>query len=292
MKSFIAVCVLLCASTVFAQGFQTKPMNGPSCLGGVCPVPQDFGGWQPARIDNVDQTAGADAAKQYFIPFRNEMVKQQAETKAEIGSLQGQMDQIINSLNSMKNQQVQVPPVPEAPKEDEASKMKTMLGRLTDKEASWLAEHGGPISGRIAANAEENMDSDSAAVRFKGFTQAKVALLIFCATIIIILALVVRVGHKLVDKFNLLEKAKEAAAKTSTTADDKAVELWEKLHNRIDGVEQKIADQLPNLAALKAKADAAINIGTAAALAAPAGSAASAAAATVAAAAAKTAATQ
>jgi hypothetical protein len=278
MKSFITACVLLCASTVFAQGFQTKPMSGPSCSDGNC------GGWQPARIDNVDQTAIGEAAKKYFIPFRNEMAKQQAETKAEIGSLRGQMDQI---LDAMKNQQVQTPPepAPEAPKEDEASRMKTMLGRLTDKEASWLAEHGGPLSSRLAANAEENMDSDSAAVRFKGFTQAKVALLIFCATIVVILALVVRVGHKLVDKFNLLEKAKEAAAKTSTTADDKAVELWEKLHNRVDGVEQKIKDQLPDLAALKAKADAALSVGTAAALAAPAGPTASVAAATAAAAA-------
>jgi len=252
----------------------TPPMPGPEPYqppcdpnSGCCPT-QDAAG----------------AAGGYALPYRNKEAAKEAAMAAQLEQtnelLRAIQAQIAAKANQPPTTVAPPPPVKEETKEDEASKMKTAVGRLADKEASWLAEHGGPISSRLAANAEENMDSDSAAVRFKGFTQAKVALLVFCAAIIGVLLLGVAVIHKINNK--LIPKLQEMAAKTPGTLDDKAVELLAKIHGRVDTVEEKLKTQFPKLAELQSKADeamakagAALHVGTAAALAAPAGPAAS-----------------
>jgi|GEM_PF-1460519 len=247
---------------VAIQRSPTPPMPGPE------PYQQPGDSASGCGPGGCSPTAGAQTAPggNFLLPYRS-------GEAAKDAAMAAQLERVNENLQAIQaqiaNQQRQAPPPVVAPPAekpaDDASKMKTAIGRLTDKEASWLAEHGGPISSRLAANAEENMDSESAAVRFKGFTQAKVALLIFCAAIVGIGLVLLMLIHKINNK--AIPKLQELAAKTSNTVDDKLVELLAKIHGRVDTVEEKVKAQLPDLSALKAKADSALHVATQAAIA-------------------------
>lgn len=239
---------------------QRNPTPMPS------PAPDQQGtcgpnGCPPGSPQAVDQTDS-------WLPWRKGV-------EGKIGGIeQGQsaINQKLDAiLQQQQNQQAQPPstpvpiPTPTVPNKPAEDGTKTIVGRIADKEAEWLEAHGGPISSRLAARANENLDDDSAAVRFKGFTQAKVALLIFCTAVVLVLCLGVwglhRVNNKLIPKFESM------AAKTTNTVDDKLVEILKGIHGRVDTVEERIKAQLPDFAGLKAKADAALHVATQAAVA-------------------------
>ena len=263
--------------------------------GGPWPTLPGIGGEQtptPAPIFTAPSldTAAEQFHSKYWLPFRNDVQRQQSEIQRQQAETQQQLTQIQQQLSQIQQQQQQssrplqpipqspITPVAPQPKVDEnPDAPKTLPGRIAQREAEWLAEHGGPISSRLAAKAEENLESDSAAVRFKGFTQAKVALLIFCTAIFLAFCLGLFLLHKLNNR--LIPKLQAAAAATPNTIDDKLVGILASLHDRVGMIDDKVKSHLPDMAALRAKADAALHVGTAAALAAPAGPAASAAAA-------------
>jgi hypothetical protein len=248
------------------QAFQrnpTAPMPGPEPWQPVQPQ----AGCGPGGCGTANQAAeqAADSPGGSWLPWRSGVEGKLSEISRGQAETNRRLEEIARQQQAQPP--VVVPAAPGATPKEEAKDggPRTAVGRLADRESQWLAEHGGPISSRIAANAAENLDSDSAAVRFKGFTQAKVAVLVFCAAVLLVLGLGVWVLHRVNNK--LIPKLQEAAAKTSNTADDKLVELLAKLHGRVDTVEAKATEQLSGL---KGKVDAALNIGTAAALATPA----------------------
>lgn len=195
------------------------------------PMPSD-GFSDPVQYDD----SGSDVNR-YLLPFRNEVTKNQESTRQQLQAIQGQLEAIRNAQQAKPPEAAPVapPPAADVPKDGGP---KTIVGKIADREAEWLAEHGGPLSKRIAANADENLDSDSAAVRFKGFTQAKVAMLVFFLGILLVLGIGVLVLHKVNNK--LLPILQNAAAKTPTTIDDKAVAFLQKIHDRVDAVEDRI----------------------------------------------------
>jgi hypothetical protein len=246
----------------------TPPMPGDGgCGPGGCPpnvAPPILGAPDTGMAEEASDIEGK--VHKYLIPFRNEITRREAETRRELQAIRGQLD----SMARTPTPPMPAPSTPESPKDEGP---KTIPGKIADREAEWLAQHGGPISKRIAANAEENLDSDSAAVRFKGFTQAKVAMLVFFGGVLFVLGLGVMVLHKINNK--VIPILKEKAAQTPNTLDDKLVGVLEKLHGKVDAVEEKIKGHMPNMAETKAKAEAALRVATAAALATPAGPAAS-----------------
>lgn len=265
----------------------TPPMQGdcpPGCNN--CQNPQVQAPsipWQaaPQAEPKVDPTASVDVAvERRLLPFRNDVNRR-------LDGIDRAQQQILDALNRQQAPgPLPVPPAPVPVDEAPPDKAKTLPGKIADKEAEFIAAHGGPISSRIAEKADENLGSDSAAIRFKGFTQAKVAMIVFLGGVLLVGFLIVRVLHKINDK--ALPKLQELAAKTPTTLDDKVVDLIARLHGKVDAVDEKIKGKIDatpelsairdKLAAVEAAAKNALHVGTAAALAAPAGPGAAAAA--------------
>lgn len=184
----------------------------------------------------MDVANVGDEVNRYMLPFRNEVVEKQRATDQKLQAIQSQLSGLADSLNKSQAQPV-VPP-PTAPAEEKPVGPKTVVGKIADKEAEFLAEHGGPLSSRLAKAADENLDSDSAAIRFKGFTQAKVAMLVFFVGVLLVLGLGVFVIHRINAK--LLPKLQEMAARTPTTIDDRIVGRIQSVHDRIDDIEGRV----------------------------------------------------
>ena len=277
---FTALC--LCASSVFAEYGKPTPPRAcpPGC--NTCPAPVvDDGGWHaPAPLPGPIFDTEASQGTGYLLPGRERMAKEFADAvDKERQAREQDTAKLLNAINGLQRQGQQdikpeppLPTPPEAkPTEDEGtgeSKMKTKYGEWTYKEAQWFAAHGTPLQKILAKHAIDNMEDDSAAVRFKGFTQAKVLVLmaglLFFALFCVGLWLLHRLNNKLIPKLQ------EIAAKTPGTLDDKLVELLAKVHGRVDTLESKIPiigklDE--KIADAKAKAESALHIGTAAALA-------------------------
>lgn len=230
------------------------------------------------------QPSGGNAPKvpNYLIPEREQFARDQAQQlatiQAEMAAIRQQLGVIAESMKAggqadpatlaklAELQQRQAALEAEAAKaKEEKQGARTIVGKIAEREADWLAEHGGPLSSRIAGSAAEKLDSDSAAVRFVGFTQAKVALLIFCGAVVLVGLLIFYGVHRLNN--TLIPKLQEAAAKTSNTYDDKAVQWLSDLHEKVNAVEANAKSRLDEL---KGKVDTALHVGTAAALATPA----------------------
>lgn len=223
----------------------TPPAQSDGCPPGGCP---SIGGQSvplpiPGPVE-VDQSAAVDGAvRRHLLPFRNEITQQQADTNRRLDGLQQQVGGLVEAINRQAQAPQAQPPVSpanEAPKEDAGPK--TVVGKIADKEAQWLAEHGGPISKRLAAKAEDNLDDDNAAVRFKGFTQAKVAMLVFCGGILFILGFGVFVLHKLNNK--MIPVLKNLAARTPTTLDDRLVERLSSVHDRVGALGTRLKGRI------------------------------------------------
>lgn len=213
----------------------TPPLPEPPC----CPVP---GNAMPV----------ADEVRQYIIPFRNEITQQQRELAGQVQTIQGQIGQVQQQIGQLteavQSQQqlppvVQPPPVAEPPKEEPAEGgPKTAAGRIAERGADWLAEHGGPLSGKIAAGAAEKLDSDSPAVRFVGWTQAKAAWAVFLGAIVAVIAIGVFLLHRLNSRLLPILAAKAAA--TANPLDDKLVTVLRRAHDRIGAVEDRIKSRV------------------------------------------------
>jgi hypothetical protein len=221
----------------------TPPAENDGSIAGVIPGPIAI------------EAAGVDVSiERHLLPFRNDVAKEQANTRKQLDDLHKAISGLADAIN--KQQQpgavapIQVVPPPPAPEQPKDGGPKTIIGKIADKEAQWLADHGGPISSRIAKNAEENLDSDSAAVRFKGFTQAKVAVLVFCVGILLVLGLGVMAIHKINNK--VLPSLQAFAAKTPNTIDDKIVGLISKVHDKVDAVEERIKGKFAGAATVAA----------------------------------------
>jgi len=238
----------------------TPPAPSDGCPPGGCPpsggqsipIPGLNPGYMPGPVD-ADPVAAVDGAvRKHLLPFRNEITQQQADTNRRLDGLQQQVGGLADAITKQAQAQQATPPaaqpiVPPPPKEEPKEEPKdagpkTVVGKIADKEAQWLAEHGGPASKRIAANAVENLDDDSAGVRFKGFTQAKVALLVFCGGILLILGFGVWVLHKINNK--LIPWLQAQAAKTSNTFDDRLVERLSTVHDKVGSVGTRIRGRI------------------------------------------------
>jgi hypothetical protein len=250
----------------FPQGYGQCQPGCTTCLPGQsCPVPV----LRPTGAASVNVGGGGG---NYVIPYRRNEAAADGRLEAGITELRGQMQQLLqqNAQGQAPAAQplgplvpVVEPPVMERPKPEGP---KTIIGKAQERVGEFIEAHGGPISSRLAAHGTENLEDDSVGVRFKGFTQVGVAILIFCTVIAVCFALLVRVLHKIGNK--VLPKLAESAAKTPNTVDDKVVSFLQGINDRVGKVETQVESHLPDMSALKAKVDSALHIATQAAVAA------------------------
>lgn len=202
-------------------------------------------------------------AADYLLPYR-------AEQAAKESAMAAQLQQVNENLRAIQAQiaakAAVPPPVVAAPVEppkpvEKQDNTKTFVGKIADKQADFVAEHGGPLTSRLAKAGSENLDDESPAVRFKGFTQAKLAWLIYLGFIAFIFAVGVWVLHRIGNR--VIPKLQAAAEKTPNTVDDRLVAVLSGIHERVNAVE----DKLPKFNALKATADTALHVATNAAAA-------------------------
>ncbi len=205
---------------------------------GCCPTPEPAPAYDASALGSEDP----------LLPWRKEQEARNRDMQQRLGNLNQKMDVIIQR----QEQQPAVPqpaPTPSSPppgqpaEGDEApGGPQTAAGRLAQRGADWLAEHGGPLSSRLAAGASERLDSDSPGVRLVGWTQAKAAWAVFLGTILLLVGLGIWLLHRLNNRLLPILQAKAAA--TPNKIDDAIVGGLAFLHNRVDSVEDRIRSRL------------------------------------------------
>ncbi len=187
-----------------------------------------------------------------WLPWRKEQEARNRQMQERLGSL----DQKLDVLIQRKEQQPQVPqpssPPPAQSAEGDQAPVgpQTAAGRIAQRGADWLAEHGGPLSSRLAAGASERLDSDSPGVRLVGWTQAKAAWAVFLGIIVLLVGLGIWLLHRLNNRLLPILQAKAAA--TPNKIDDALVGGLTFLHNRVDNIEQRIANRIGGASAAPA----------------------------------------
>ena len=242
----------------------------------------------PGPMDE-DETAGVNhATKQYVLGFRNQITGEISGIKAEQAAIRQQLDTIIAQLQ--KAPQGQAPDPGLLAQLDELKRRQAELDAKSAQPPPPPVEHPGnalekkldafleklPIKGPLASLAEKQLDSEHPLQRFFGATTAIVLITVIGGLLVIGC---IMLGHKVYQAAHAHKAQIDTALGNLPVGGAQLASAFDKLDAfntaNVDSKIQAAVDKVQaDLAAIKAKAESALHVGTAAALATPAGPAA------------------